>query len=598
MPRSRSDGRLFFFPCIVRFPIFASPTVDMHSATTARSFPLLLLFALLATAQRTTAQETLQVHGNLSTDGQYYQQDDQIGANKPAQTFGSNAWGNINATLGDFKAGFRYENYTPSLLGYPAGTPYKGGGIGYRYATFAKDGLEVTLGNFYEQFGQGLAFRSYEERYLGVDNAMDGLRIKFMPDTGIFLKGFIGQQRLAFDNGFTKGTGIVRGIDGEVSLTEAWPACFPKWVEKGHNLTIGGSFVSKYQDDQVVYVPGDTTGSTLELPLNVGLFAGRLNYTTAHWNLYTEYAHKVNDPNGSNNFIYKDGQALLVNATYSTKGLGISAGAHTYDNMVYQSERGAPSQFNLNINFLPTLAKQHTYNLPATLYPYATQPNGEVAYQGEVFYKFKKGTKLGGAHGTKLAVNWSGSWSLDSNLVANDTVHRTGYRTNFFSPGRKNFYQDLNIEVRKRVTDNWELALSYLNFVYDIAVVQGKAGKPVIYADMIILEGLHNFTEKNSLRFELQHLRTDQDHGNWATGVAELTFSPHWFVAAMDQYNYGGNVETEEIHYPIGTVGYIRGGTRFSVGYGRQRAGIFCVGGVCRVVPAANGLTLSITSTF
>jgi len=34
------------------------------------------------------------------------------------------------------------------------------------------------------------------------------------------------------------------------------------------------------------------------------------------------------------------------------------------------------------------------------------------------------------------------------------------------------------------------------------------------------------------------------------------------------------------------------------VNYGRQRAGIFCVGGVCRQVPAANGLTLSVTSTF
>lgn len=564
------------------------------------AFALILLCSVIATAipLGTLAQDGLQVHGNLSTDGQYYQEDEQIGANKPPQTFGSNAWGNINATLGDFKAGIRYENYTPALLGYPAGSPYKGGGIGFRYATYTKDELEVTLGNFYEQFGQGLAFRSYEERYLGVDNAMDGIRVKFRPDTGIYLKGFIGQQRLAFDNGFTKGTGIVRGIDGEISLAEAWPHCFSGWVEKGHNLTLGGSFVSKYQDDQVVFVPGDTTGRTLTLPLNVGLFAARLNYTTARWNLYAEYAHKVNDPNGSNAFIYKDGQAMLVNATYSTKGLGVSAGAHTYDNMTYQSERGAPTQFDLNINYLPTLAKQHTYNLPATLYPYATQPNGEVAYQAEVFYKFKKGTKLGGAHGTKLAVNWSGAWSLDSNLIANDTVHLEGYRTNFFSPGKRNFYQDLNVEVRKRVSDNWELALSYLNFVYDIAVVQGKAGKPVIYADMVILEGLHNFNEKNSLRFELQHLSTKEDHGNWATAVAELTFSPHWFLAAMDQYNYGGGVETEQIHYPIGNVGYIRGGTRFTLGYGRQRAGIFCVGGVCRVVPAANGLTLSITSTF
>jgi hypothetical protein len=45
-------------------------------------------------------------------------------------------------------------------------------------------------------------------------------------------------------------------------------------------------------------------------------------------------------------------------------------------------------------------------------------------------------------------------------------------------------------------------------------------------------------------------------------------------------------------------VGYIRGGNRFTVNYGRQRAGIFCVGGVCRQVPASNGLSISVTSTF
>ena len=105
------------------------------------------------------------------------------------------------------------------------------------------------------------------------------------------------------------------------------------------------------------------------------------------------------------------------------------------------------------------------------------------------------------------------------------------------------------------------------------------------------------------MRFELQHLNSKQDQGNWATALAEFTFSPHWFVAAMDQYNYVSatpeeGAETQELHYPIGSVGYIRGGNRFQVNYGRQRAGIFCVGGVCRQVPAANGLTLSITSTF
>jgi hypothetical protein len=52
------------------------------------------------------------------------------------------------------------------------------------------------------------------------------------------------------------------------------------------------------------------------------------------------------------------------------------------------------------------------------------------------------------------------------------------------------------------------------------------------------------------------------------------------------------------IHYVIGTVGYLQGSSRFMLAVGRQRAGLFCVGGVCRNVPASNGLTLTFTQSF
>ena len=91
---------------------------------------------------------------------------------------------------------------------------------------------------------------------------------------------------------------------------------------------------------------------------------------------------------------------------------------------------------------------------------------------------------------------------------------------------------------------------------------------------------------------------THQDHGSWATGLIEYTYSPHWFVAVMDQYNYGASHGEPKVHYYYASFGYIKNANRIQIGYGRQRAGIFCVGGVCRNVPAANGVTISITSSF
>ena len=61
---------------------------------------------------------------------------------------------------------------------------------------------------------------------------------------------------------------------------------------------------------------------------------------------------------------------------------------------------------------------------------------------------------------------------------------------------------------------------------------------------------------------------------------------------------YGNPDEDKKVHYPIFSCGYIKGATRLMASYGRQRAGLFCVGGVCRFVPASNGLTLSFTQSF
>ena len=88
------------------------------------------------------------------------------------------------------------------------------------------------------------------------------------------------------------------------------------------------------------------------------------------------------------------------------------------------------------------------------------------------------------------------------------------------------------------------------------------------------------------------------DKGNWATILLEYNVSPHWYFSVMDQYNYGNPEADLRLHYFYGSFGYIRESTRISVGYGRQRAGLFCVGGVCRFVPASNGLTLNFTQSF
>ena len=125
---------------------------------------------------------------------------------------------NVNFQKGDFRAGIRYESYLNTLEGYP--TSFNGTGLGYRYMSWTGEGVGVTIGNFYDQFGSGMIFRAYEERQLGIDNSMDGIRLTYEPKNGIYLKGMIGKQRFSFQDKLINGNGIIRAFDGELNLNE------------------------------------------------------------------------------------------------------------------------------------------------------------------------------------------------------------------------------------------------------------------------------------------------------------------------------------------------------------------------------------------
>jgi hypothetical protein len=138
----------------------------------------------------------------------------------------------------------------------------------------------------------------------------------------------------------------------------------------------------------------------------------------------------------------------------------------------------------------------------------------------------------------------------------------------------------------------------FLYWVYNKDVVQGLKGFGTIYAPMAVVDIAYKINDKHTIRIETQCLVTEQDQGSWAMGLIEYTYSPNWFIALIDQYNYGNEDPEQRIHYLSGNIGYMHKGNRIMIGYGRQREGIFCVGGVCRNVPASNGLTLSVMSSF
>ena len=578
-----------------------------------RKHILLLLALALTFSFKASAQsflENSQVSGAFQTDAQYYMLDNGIDiTDLNGKKFGVNGFGKINYTNGNFSAGMRFEAFLPEMNGFR--NELNGVGLANFYATYDNGFIGATVGDIYDQFGCGFVFRTYEEWSLGMDNSLRGARIVLRPTKGVTLKALYGRQRYYWapylERNFESDDyrGVVRGVDGEWDINQS----IPSMNDAKFRMSIGGSFVSKKQYDQSLFY---------YIPENVGAAAGRLNLGYGNWAFSTEYAYKINDPSAINNFIYKEGQALMASLSYSQKGLGAVLQVKRVDNMSFKSMYTA-KQNDLDINFIPPINYTHTHSLPS-MYTYSTQPNGEMAAQLQVNYTIPKGTALGGKYGTKLAFNMSQVNDIVRDSVLDQgewVINRRGslgYASKFFAVSKHRFFRDINFEVDKKISSNWHLTAQYINLYYDIETIEGHAGAPAVKANIGFLDATYKINRKQSIRLELQGLWENEVHrgyeydesekkdyqkrGDWVAALLEYTISPHWSFSIADKWNYGNPVPEFRDHYFTGSVSYIHEATRVMLSAGRQSEGVVCVGGVCRTVPASSGVSLTVSTSF
>ena len=540
---------------------------------------LLLLPLLALTAAGAQAQGLLGGHitGNVQLDAQISRQDSTIGAPDVPEWLLMNARADVLYTNGGFSAGLRFEVYQNPLLGFNAN--YKGQGLANYFISYRNDKLSVTAGHFYEQFGNGMILRTYEDRNLGLDNALFGFGVNYRPIDGVTIKGVIGKQRYCW----TMGDGIVRGVDAEINFNSLIKA----WNGSPFRLSVGGGFVSKYEEDETIM--SDQPGYKLNLPLNVGSGSARINLGYKGFNLDVEYARKGQDPNVMNGYIYRPGQALMLNASYSQRGFSANIQAKRVDNMGFKSVRTQTGDM-LYINYIPAINKQHTYAF-MTMFPYATQATGEMGLQGDVIWKIVKGTDL--------HLNASFITGIDTNRIGGKGTE--GYSSDFCKFGSL-YYGDASVELAQKLSSQVKLTATYCYQVFN-PTVDGHSGD-LHHNNIVVGDLTWKINKKNVLRFEAEWLVSDsrcddinvddKRNGNWIMGLVEYNFTSKWFVSLSDQYCYKNGKGN---YYNI-SVGYTSGATRVQLGYGKQREGLICIGGVCRTVPASNGLTLTLTTSF
>jgi len=540
---------------------------------------ILLLFSFIL-----FSQENSNFSLGFESNSQYYVDDSKTGDFTLSEPFRANNYLKIDYTFGDFYSGLQVESYAPlALLNYSP--KLKNTTIALYHIGYKSEKLDITAGYFYEQFGSGLILRFWEDRQLGVNNALRGGRLKYNPTNYIYLTALYGKQRV----GFKVSNGEIFGFNSDIDLSSAF--------NLGNTaLLFGFSYVGRKEK------------STITLPAFNDLtnaFSTRLDYSKNNFYSSLEYVLKENDAVFIANKIrsVKSGNSFLLNLGYGKKGIGIDVTFRRMENMSFFSNRAATGNiYNESIiNYLPALTKQHDYLL-TNIYVYQAQPQiafqdptlvkfGEIGGQIDFFYKFKRKTTLGGKYGTKIAINtsyWSG-------LKGNFDFSNFDYSADFLAFGEK-YFSETSLEVRKKWSTKWNSIFYYVNQSYNKRYVEETFGK--VNSNIIVAEATYKLGGGKSLRIETQHLWTKNDKKNWIGGTLEINLNQKIAFYVNDIYNYENESISERIHYYNIGGSYTKGASRFALNYGRQRGGLLCVGGVCRYVPESTGISANIIMSF
>lgn len=537
-----------------------------------RTLYITLILALAVPAAVSAQEENSSkgyLSGSFETNNILYQNDSPTGAVAPENRIGSNNYLKLDYYRGKFSAGAQLEGYFPVLQDYPIElTKAK---LTNYYVSWTDDAFSVTAGTFYDQFGSGLLFRAWEDRTLGMNNAVMGARVTYNYKGIVSVKALWGLPRMGMEFSDTQ----VRGGDISFAISE-----LAKW--DGTYLALEGSVLNRFEDIPVdLEDEGGKPGSTG--------YSGRINFEHGSgFFLKAEYVDGgqkyYSNPDFASDgkmYLQKRGNAQLVELGYNNHGLGVNFTARRLEWMTSKIMNNSVSTANL-LNYVPAVCTQYTYLL-TNFHPYTVQlgepayrNSGEMGGQLDVYYNFRRGTALGGKRGMKIHANFSTYYTL-----AQEGTAKAGNL----------LYRDFSVDIEKQFSRKFKALLLYSMQEQNTHYGVGKATR---LQNIVVADMQYKFTPTFSTRLELQYLATHEDEKDWMAALLEVNFAPYWSIYVSDMYNHGSS----NVHYYAAGVSYARSRTRVSLSYGRYKDGYVCSGGVCRVISAYTGLNLQLTTSF
>ena len=284
---------------------------------------LLVLFAIAPAVAQKKLGANGQVSGSFESTSIYYLNDKKLG-NAPEDQFGSNNYMKVDYANGHFSAGLQANAFLPVSQGYD---DYVGGKQFYlasKYAQWVDKRFEVLVGDIFDQYGNGLIYRSFEDRQLGFNNSIEGVRALYNFGKYVTLKGMYGRPRLYTEYA----NSWLRGADLVVSLANICD------IQDNVTLSLEGSYVNRFQKltlgsetDQMIFESAGMNNP------NLNMYSGRLNFGWKGVTLRGEYVHKGKDlASGAAEAL--SGSAILAEAGYSKGTFSVIATYRQLDHML------------------------------------------------------------------------------------------------------------------------------------------------------------------------------------------------------------------------------------------------------------------------
>jgi len=545
-----------------------------------------------------------QFSGNLLLNYQKYIRDDKIGANTRVykeNTSSVDAWLFMKYSRAgyDFIARFDAFNNSPLLDPLDAYTAH---GIGFWQISKQHKKLNITVGSFYDQLGSGILFRAYEQRQIGLDYSLQGVRLIYDLTPNWRLKAFSGNQKgnKQSNSRFDYTPQVISGIniDGYQDIGENG---------KYGSLQLGASGLNRNIDaatmtELVAIIESYDREDQFFPKYNVYGFNGYFNYSIGNWNIGGEANFKTPQAivDIDNKLALKGGKVY-----YGTLGWGLpsikwgkdekgkvknrmSLGLNLqFRHVDHFPLRASPRDNLLNglISYLPSLTKQNTYRLMAR-YNAPAQDLGENGIQGELTAKINRGTRitLNASYVQSLASNGE----FDSSSMSMKPIQ---------------LFREYNGQLIQSVGKH-KLKLGLQSIFYNQARYEQEPEYEPVYTITPFVEWLHKVGRGKSLRIEAQYLKTDKDQGSFANLLIEYYFNKEWSMSVGDMVNIEPHryermtIENTVLHYPMVFVSYNHDNSFYTLSFLKQQQGVNCSGGICREEPAFSGVRFTVSSNF